>query len=293
MINSFYLAPDFQPIILDMEDFSMDTVIDYLSQFSDLIIAYGGKIILAILFLIIGLWVIKRVVRTVRKNMEKRDVNESLRPFLSSLLSALLKIMLFISVATMVGVEMTSFIAILGAAGLAVGLALQGSLSNFAGGVLILILKPFQVGDFINDGTHSGTVREIQIFYTYLTTFQNQEVIIPNGKLSNNAVKNYSYHDIRRIDLTFGISYTDDIDKAKNILKGLMEEDERFLKDPAPAVFVELLNNSSVDFRFRVWTKNENFWDLSNGMPEKVKKAFDREGISIPFPQRDVHLFQK
>ncbi|MCA1752343.1 MAG: mechanosensitive ion channel [Flavobacteriales bacterium] len=276
-----------------MGDLSMDSVFNYLAQFSDLLIAYGGRIVLAILFLIIGLWLIKRLVRTVSRNMEKRNVNESLRPFLRSLLGAVLKIMLFISVATMVGVEMTSFIAVLGAAGLAVGLALQGSLSNFAGGVLILVLKPFQVGDFIDDGTHSGTVREIQIFYTYLTTFQKQEVIIPNGKLSNNAIKNFSFHDIRRIDLTFGISYKSDIDTAKAILSRLMQEDERFLTDPAPLVFVEMLNNSSVDLRFRVWAKNEDFWDLTNGMPEKVKKAFDKEGISIPFPQRDVHLFQK
>lgn len=276
-----------------MDDFNYEPVLEYFAQFSDLLIAYGGRIFLAIVFLIIGLWLIKRVVRTVDNTMEKREFNESLRPFLRTLFSVVLKIMLFISVASMVGVEMTSFIAVLGAAGLAVGLALQGSLANFAGGVLILILKPFKVGDFIDDGTHSGTVREIQIFYTYITTVQRQEIIIPNGRLSNNPVKNFSYHGIRRMDLTFGISYKDDMDKAKAILSGLMEEDERFLTDPAPAVFIEQLNNSSVDLRFRAWAKNEDFWDLSNNMPEKVKKAFDREGISIPFPQRDVHLFQK
>lgn len=197
---------------------NVENVTKYLSQASDLIIAYGGRIVLAIVVLIIGLWIVKRIVKGVTKRMEKREVDESLRPFLKSLLDALLKIMLFISVATMVGVEMTSFVAVLGAAGLAVGLALQGSLSNFAGGVLILLLKPFKVGDYIDNGTHAGTVREIQIFYTYITTFRNEEIIIPNGDLSNNSVKNYSYHDTRRLDMLFGISYGDSMSKAKGIL---------------------------------------------------------------------------
>jgi small conductance mechanosensitive channel len=265
----------------------------YWNQAKDLMITYGGKVVLAIIFLIIGLWVIKRIVNAVSKRMEKREVDESLRPFLRTLIGALLKIMLFISVISMVGVEMTSFIAVLGAAGLAVGLALQGSLSNFAGGVLILLLKPFKVGDFIDNGTHMGTVREIQIFYTYLTTLQNQEVIIPNSQLSNNSVTNYSFHDTRRMDLTFGIGYGDDIDKAKSILNRLIEEEANILKDPAPVIFVETLNDSSVDFKIRAWAKNEDFWDIRNGLSEKVKKAFDREGVSIPFPQRDVHLYQE
>jgi len=265
----------------------------YWNQAKDLIITYGGKVILAIIFLIIGLWVIKRIVKAISKRMEKREVDESLRPFLRTLIGALLKIMLFISVISMVGVEMTSFIAVLGAAGLAIGLALQGSLSNFAGGVLILLLKPFKVGDFIDNGTHMGTVREIQIFYTYLTTLQNQEVIIPNSQLSNNSVTNFSFHDTRRMDLTFGIGYGDDIDKAKSILKRLIDEEANILKEPAPVIFLETLNESSVDFKIRAWAKNENFWDIRNGLSEKVKKAFDQEGVSIPFPQRDVHLFQE
>src|SRR5690606_32354292 len=165
----------------------MENLNEYLEQIKGLILVYGGRVVLAILVLIIGLWIIKRIVKIVSKTMHKRDVDESLRPFLTSIIGALLKVMLVISVAGMVGVQVTSFIAVLGAAGLAVGLALQGSLSNFAGGVLILLLKPFKVGDFIDTGTHSGTVREIQIFYTYITTTQNQEIIIPNGDLSNNA----------------------------------------------------------------------------------------------------------
>lgn len=265
----------------------------YLNQAKDLIITYGAKVVLAIVFLLIGLWIIKRIVGAVDKRMQKREVDPSLRPFLKSLIGALLKIMLFISVISMIGVEMTSFIAVLGAAGLAIGLALQGSLANFAGGVLILLLKPFKVGDFIDNGNHSGTVREIQIFYTYLTTVQNQEVVIPNSQLSNNSVTNYSFHDTRRMDLTFGIGYSDNIDQAKSILLKLVEEDDQVLKDPAPIVFLENLNSSSVDFRVRAWAKNSDYWDVVNGLSEKVKKAFDKEGVSIPFPQHDVHLFKE
>ena len=172
-------------------------------------------------------------------------------------------------------------------------MALQGSLSNFAGGVLILLLKPFKVGDFIEAGSYSGTVREIQIFYTYLTTVQNQEIVIPNGDLSNNAVKNYSFHDTRRMDMIYGIGYDDDIDLAKSILERLVNAEERFLKDPAHMIFVEELADSSVNLHIRAWATRADFWDIYNYFPEKVKKAFDAEGVSIPFPQRDVHFYQE
>ncbi len=265
----------------------------YFDQIKGLIVVYGGRVVLAIVVLLIGLWVIKRIVKVASKTMEKRDVDESLRPFLRSIISALLKIMLIISVAGMIGVQVTSFIAVLGAAGLAIGLALQGSLANFAGGVLILLLKPFKVGDFIDTGSHSGTVHEIQIFYTYITTTQNQEIIIPNGDLSNNAIKNYSYHDTRRMDMTFGIGYGDDIDKAKSILKGLVEEESKFLKEPAYDIFVEALADSSVNIHVRAWLKSSDFWGVVNNLNEKVKKAFDAQGISIPFPQRDIHMIKE
>jgi len=265
----------------------------YVKQFGDLVVAYGGTVLLAILFLVVGLWVIKRIVKVAGKTMKKRDVDESLQPFLKSLIGALLKVMLVISVVSMLGVEMTSFIAVLGAAGLAVGLALQGSLSNFAGGVLILLLKPFKVGDFIDTGSHSGTVREIQIFYTYLTTPTNQEIIVPNGDLSNNAVKNFSFHETRRIDFTFGIGYDDNIDQAKEILMELITSEDKVMKDPAPMVFIENLNDSSVDFRVRAWSANSDYWDIVNSMSEKVKKSFDNAGVSIPFPQRDIHVFNE
>lgn len=271
----------------------MDVIENYFKQIVDLVVIYGGRLVLAIIVLIIGLWLIKRLVRMMDKGMEKRSVDPSLRPFLKSILGALLKIMLLISILSMIGVEMTSFVAVLGAAGLAVGLALQGSLSNFAGGVLILILKPFKVGDFIEGAGQSGTVREIQIFYTYLTTPSNQEIIVPNGKLSNDSIKNYSFNNTRRMDMTYGIGYSDDIDKAKNILMRLVNDETRFLEDPAPQIFVEALADSSVNLKIRTWAKNSDYWDIYNNFPEKVKKAFDAEGVSIPFPQRDVHFFDE
>lgn len=270
----------------------MEDIEKYWNQVADLVIEYGATLVLAIVVLIIGLWLIKRIVKMVGRGMEKRNVDASLRPFLTSIIKALLTVMLVISVASMVGVEMTSFVAVLGAAGLAVGLALQGSLSNFAGGVLILLLKPFKVGDFIEANGFSGTVREIQIFYTYLTTPSNQEIVIPNGDLSNNAVKNYSFHDTRRIDMTFGIGYEDDMDKAKSILRSIVESDSRIIKDRGIDIFVEALADSSVNFHVRCWAANGDFWDIYNNMNEKVKKAFDKEGVSIPFPQRDVHMYQ-
>jgi small conductance mechanosensitive channel len=258
-----------------------------------LVITYGASLVLAIITLIVGLWIVKRLVKIMERTMNARNVDPSLKPFLLSVIGALLKVMLFISVAGMLGIEMTSFVAVLGGAALAVGLALQGSLSNFAGGVLILLLKPFKVGDFIEAGSYSGTVREIQIFYTYMTTVQNQEIIIPNGDLSNNAIKNYSFHDTRRMDLTFGIGYTDDMDKAKEILRSLVEAEPNILPEPAFDIFVEELADSSVNYRVRAWARTSEFWPIVNNFPEKVKKAFDAQGIGIPFPQMDVHLFRE
>lgn len=270
----------------------MEKVEDLLAQSWDLIITYGGRLVLAILVLIIGLSIIKRITNVFRKTLTKREVDASLIPFLSSLINALLKVMLVISIASMVGIEMTSFVAVLGAAGLAVGLALQGSLSNFAGGVLILILKPFKVGDFIEGAGNSGTVREIQIFYTYLTTPTGQEIMVPNGSLSNNSIVNYSYNNTRRLDMTFGIGYGDDIDKAKAILHEIAAAETRFLDEQGITIFVEALADSSVNIRLRGWLNNGDYWDVLNNLNEKVKKAFDEAGVGIPFPQMDLHLVE-
>lgn len=268
----------------------MENLDQHLQTIVDLVVKYGMKIITALVVLIVGLWIIKRIVKIFRKTMVKREVDASLTPFLTTIVGVLLKVMLIISIASMMGFAMTSFIAVLGAAGLAIGFALQGSLANFAGGVLILILKPFQTGDFIEGEGHSGTVREIQIFYTYLTTPAGQEISMPNARLSNNAVKNYSFHPTRRLDMTFGISYADDIDKAKEVLQSLAEAEQRFLEEQGISIFVEDLADSSVNLRLRAWANNGDFWDIYNNLNEKVKKAFDQEGISIPFPQRDVHM---
>jgi small conductance mechanosensitive channel len=257
-----------------------------------LAVRYGVKLVLALVVLIIGLMVIKAITKGMVKIMKKRDMNESLIPFLKSIMNILLKVMLIISVMGMVGIQMTSFIAVLGAAGLAVGLALQGTLQNFAGGVMILLFKPYEVGNFIEAQGFMGTVKEIQIFTTVLLTPDNRKVIIPNSPLATGAITNFSAMPTRRIDFSFGIGYTDDIDKAKNILLKMAEKDDRVLKDEnPPAVMVEALADSSVNLKLRVWLKSEDYWDVNFDYTESVKKQFDAAKISIPFPQRDVHVY--
>jgi len=270
----------------------MDNIQEISNYLLEMAIKYGTTLVLAILVLLIGLAIIKRMTKVVRKQMTKREMDPSLIPFITSILNAFLKVLLVISVASMVGIEMTSFVAVIGAAGLAVGLALQGSLSNFAGGVLILILKPFKVGDFIEGGGASGTVREIHIFYTYLTTPQGQEIMVPNGSLSNNNIINYNFNPTRRVDMTFGIGYGDNVDKAKEVLHKLCAEEKGFLEEQGITIFVEALADSSINIRVRGWTKTGDYWPIVNGFNEKVKKAFDAAGVGIPFPQMDLHLVE-
>lgn len=263
---------------------------ELVNQAISLIMTYAPKVLLAVVTLIIGLWLINRFVGVLDNKLGKKD--PTLNKFLCGLISAILKILLLISVASMVGIATTSFIAVIGAAGLAVGLALQGSLGNFAGGVLILIFKPFKVGDTIEAQGYLGAVDEISILYTIVNTFDNRRIVIPNGSLSNATLVNVSIYDKRRCDMTFGISYDDDIDKAKDILKRLMEEDERSLSDPAPRICVGGLGDSSVNLMFRVWVATDDLWPYYWDMQEKVKKAFDAADITIPFPQRDVHMYK-
>ncbi|MDP4547630.1 MAG: mechanosensitive ion channel domain-containing protein [Marinobacter sp.] len=263
---------------------------ELLEQGIAMVMTYAPKVLLAIVTLIIGLWLINRFVSVLDNKLGQKD--PTLNKFLCALIGALLKILLLISVASMIGIATTSFIAIIGAAGLAVGLALQGSLANFAGGVLILIFKPFKVGDVIEAQGFLGSVREISILYTIVDTFDNRRVVIPNGDLSNSSLTNMSVYETRRCDMTFGIGYDDDIDKAKAICKRLIEEDERALKDPEPMVVVGGLGDSSVDLKVRAWTSSADLWPFYWDMQERVKKAFDAEGISIPFPQRDVHMIK-
>ncbi len=272
----------------------MEEVTSEASKYSqyliDLIWQYGPKVVLAIVTLIIGLWVIGIISRALRRGMERRDVDPSLAPFLRSLISATLKIMLFISVIGMVGIEATSFVAVLGAAGLAVGLALQGTLQNFAGGVIILLLKPFKVGDFVDAVGYSGTINSIQIFNTYLKTPDNKTIIIPNGQLANSSMVNYSTEPRRRVDWTFGVGYGDNADKTKDILIELIKADNRILTDPEPFIALSELADSSVNFVVRVWVEASDYWGVFFDMNEKVYKRFEKEGLNIPFPQMDVHL---
>ncbi|MBZ9627006.1 mechanosensitive ion channel [Psychroflexus sp. CAK57W] len=274
-----------------MEDISIDSVGELANSFLDKIISYLPSVIAALVILVLGFWIIKLIIGRIRKVMEKREVDPGVRGFTLSILGIILKILLFIIVITKLGVETTSFAAILAAAGLAIGLALQGSLSNFAGGVLIILLKPFRVGDFIDAQGESGTVEEITIFYTYLTTFNNQRVVIPNGQLSNNKVTNYSFEPLRKNSMTVGISYDSDIKKAREVLLNIVNSDERTLKDPEPVVFVAGLGDNSVNLSLRFWAKREDYWGLHFETMEKLKIELEDAGVSFPFPQRDVHLF--
>lgn len=260
------------------------------AQLYDLIMVYGPKLVGAIITLIVGLWIISVIRKVVAKRLEKNEVDTSLRGFLNSMIGILLKIMLFISVIGMVGVQMTSFIAILGAAGLAIGMALSGTLQNFAGGVMLLIFKPFKAGDYINAQGFSGIVNEIQIFNTILKTPDNKTIIIPNGGLSTGPMTNFSTEAKRRVDFVFGIGYGDDVDVARKVLKKLIAADERIHKDPEPFVAVSELADSSVNITVRVWADAANYWGIFFDMQEKVYKTFGKEGLNIPFPQMDVHL---
>ncbi len=271
----------------------MENIQLYYVKGVDLIIKILPELLWSIAALIIGLWVIKLIIRGIEKAMNRSKIEVSLRKFLLSLIDITLKILLFISVASMLGIATTSFVAVIGAAGLAVGLALQGSLANFAGGVLILLFKPFKVGDVIESQGHVGKVSEIQIFNTILKTPDNKTIIIPNGALSNGSIINYSTEETRRVDMTFGIGYEDDIAKAKELILEILESNRRVLKDPAPQVLVSELADSSVNLAVRAWVKGVDYWDLYFEMHEKIKTVFDKNNISIPYPQHDVHLYHK
>jgi small conductance mechanosensitive channel len=254
---------------------------------------YGPKLVASILTLVFGLWLANFLVSMIRRMLNKSKVDPSLQSFLSSLFGILFKVMVYITALGVLGVEMTSFVAILGAAGLAVGLALSGTLQNFAGGVMILFFKTLKVGDFIEAQGYSGTVKEIQIFVTVLTTPDNKTIIVPNGPLSTGTLINYSSQATRRVDWTFGIAYGDDVDKAFALLKELIEGDARVLKDPEPFMAVSALADSSVNLVVRVWVNAPDYWAVFFRMNEEVYKRFPGAGLNIPFPQRDVHLYQK
>ena len=265
----------------------IDKVVDWaVSPDGGLIVAW------ALVLLVVGWQMVNILVYFARKGMEKAKVEASLVTFSDTLLRWTLRALLVISLAPMVGIEVMGFAAILAGAGLAVGLALQGSLSNFAGGVLILVFKPFKVGDLIQTQGFLGVVKEIQVFCTILTTPDGKTIILPNGPVSNGNVTNLSMLPTKRVDISVGIGYGDDIAKARKVALETIAADEKALKDPEPQVLVKELGDNSVNFTIRVWGRSEHYWDLFFGLTEKIKIAFDENNISIPYPQRDVHLHQ-
>ena len=253
------------------------------------VLEYSGKLTLAVITLLIGWWLISRLTSSIESMLAARKVDRALSSFIGSLVSIVLRILLLISVASMIGVETTSFIAMIGAAGLAIGLALQGSLANFAGGVLIMLFRPFRAGDWIEGQGVSGSVDSIQIFHTTLKTADNKVVIVPNGALSNGHITNYSREPRRRADINIGIDYSSDIKKAREVLLEIAQ-DPRVHVDPAPVVFVTGLGDSAVNLSLRVWVATGDFWPVTFSFTELAKERLTEAGIGIPFPQRVVHL---
>ncbi len=255
-----------------------------LEKATDFMSTYGIKVIGAIVIWIIGSWVIKKMIKVTRSVMSKKDFDVSLQKFLLNLVGWGLKILLILVILSQLGIETTSFAAILAAAGLAVGLALQGSLANFAGGVLLMIFKPIKIGDLIEAQGEIGVVKEVEIFTTKLTGLSNKEIIIPNGSLSNGTIINYTTEGTRRVDLVFGVGYDSDIKKTKEVLMSVLTANEKVLKDPAPGVMVSELADSSINFAVRPWSTTEDYWAVHFETIENVKEALDKAGIEIPYP---------
>ncbi len=265
----------------------------YIEIAKEAIMGYGVKILLALAILVIGMWIARIITKSVVKIMNSRNVDTTLVKFISGLVKAMLYIFVIIAAISQAGIESTSFVAILGAAGLAVGFALQGSLSNFASGVMLIIFKPIKVGDFVEAAGVMGSVQEIGIFVTTLTTPDNRVIYVPNSQMGGGIITNFSVKDTRRIDMEFGIGYSDDIDKARSVILEVLSNDSRILKDPAPDVVVGTLADSSVNFKVRPWVNAADYWGVYFDLTENIKKKFDESNISIPFPQTDVHLYNK
>lgn len=251
---------------------------------------YGIKVIMAVAILVIGRFAAIGIRALIRRVMMKSRVDKTLVSFITNL--SFVAVMAFVIIAALgqLGVQTASFVAVIGAAGLAVGLALQGSLANFAAGILMMIFKPFKVGDYVEAGGTSGSVVAIGIFTTELQSPDNKKIIVPNAKLTGDNITNFSANDQRRVDMVAGVSYSDNLDKVRKVLEGILAEDKRILKDPAPTIGVLELADSSVNFAVRPWVKTADYWDVYFATQEKIKKRFDAEGISIPFPQQDVHV---
>lgn len=265
-----------------MESFSQEYVLPWVIN-----------IALAVAIFIVGRLIVKLLMKVVGRLLRRSKMDEMLVNFVSTIINALLMLFVIIAALGQLGVDTTSLIALIGAAGLAIGLSLQDSLKNFAAGVMLIIFRPFKTGDFVEAGGVSGIVEKITIFNSIFRSGDNREIIIPNGKIYSDNIINYSARDTRRVDMVFGIGYGDDLLKAKQVLCDILDQDERVLKDPAPVVSVAELADSSVNFNVRPWVKSEDYWAVLWDTTEKVKLEFDRQGISIPFPQMDLHLHQE
>jgi small conductance mechanosensitive channel len=267
--------------------------VDFIDKMLPIVTEWGINIVLALVIFIVGKWIAKLLKKLCVKAMETSKMDPILVGFLSNIVYYLLMVAVIITAIGQLGVQTTSFIAVLGAAGLAVGLALQGSLSNFASGVLIIMFRPFKIGDAVEAGGVFGVIDEIGILVTKMHTPDNKGIIIPNSSIMGGHIVNFAAHETRRCDMVFGIGYSDDIDKAKAILTDIIEKDDRCLKDPAVTIAVSELADSSVNFVCRPWVKGADYWGVFFDTHEAVKKAFDAQGVSIPFPQTDVHLFKE
>jgi len=255
-------------------------------------IDFGINLIIALAIFYFGKMFISLAVRGLRNVMRRQEVDKTLETFVSNLVRMVLLVVVVIAAIGQLGIETTSFIAIFGAAGLAVGLALQGSLSNFAAGVLIVLFRPYRVGDFVEAAGISGSVEKVQILTTILKTGDNKQIIVPNGQIMDSIITNYSANDKRRVDMVVGVSYDDDLDKVRATIQELVAADERILAEPACTIAVSALADSSVNFVVRPWVNTADYWGVMFDLTEAIKKRFDKEGISFPFPQQDVHLYK-
>ncbi|MEM6511646.1 MAG: mechanosensitive ion channel domain-containing protein [Pseudomonadota bacterium] len=264
-----------------IEEFAMTTGVEF-----------GKNLIAALVIFYLGKWIANALVKGLRTLMEKNDVDKTLETFVCNLVRMALLVVIAIAAIGQLGVETTSLLAVMGAAGLAVGLALQGSLSNFASGVLIVLFRPYKVGDFIEAAGIAGVVEEVQILVTVMKTGDNKKIIVPNSQIMSSIITNYSANETRRVDLTVGVSYSDDLDKVRKELEAIVGAEERILKDPAVTIAVSELADSSVNFVLRPWVKTSDYWGVYFDLTETIKKRFDEVGISFPFPQQDVYLHQ-
>ena len=254
---------------------------------------FGLKLLTALIVVIVGRQLVKILLKVIKVALEKANTEETVRIFVANLLNTVFTVIIFVAAINQLGVETTSIIALLGAAGLAIGLALQGSLANFASGILIVIFRPYKVGDYIEAGTNAGTVKDIQIFSTVLRTPDNKTIVVPNGSIMDGSITNYSEQPTRRIDIIASCSYEDDLDKVKQVLKTILDSEDRILTEPKPQIAVSELAESSVNFIVRPWVNSSDYLPVMYSLLEQIKKTFDQEGISIPYPQSDIHIHEK